>query len=73
VTEFSYCIPIKKEFNELLEYITKVPGVDGPTIFGLHPNADLTFRLNESQEMINVLLDTKPKESSEGSGLSRED
>jgi len=47
--------------------------VDGPTIFGLHPNADLTFRQKESQEMINVLLDTKPKESSESSGLSRED
>jgi len=50
-----------------------MPGNDTPTIFGLHPNADLTFRLKESLEMINTLVDTQPKEASGGGGLSRED
>lgn len=50
-----------------------MPEKDNPLIFGLHPNADLTFRLKESTEMINTLIDTQPKESSGGSGKSRED
>jgi dynein heavy chain len=50
-----------------------MPSNDGPQIFGLHPNADLTFRLKESIEMINVLVDTQPKEGGGGGGLSRED
>jgi dynein heavy chain len=56
-----------------MEYINKMPSNDGPPIFGLHPNADLTFRLQESTAMINVLLDTMPKESGGAGGLSRED
>lgn len=42
-------------------------------IFGLHPNADLTFRLKESQEMITTMVDIQPKESGGGSGKSREE
>jgi len=73
VTEFNYHIPDYLEHQRFVEYITKMPSNDGPPIFGLHPNADLTFRLKESLEMINVLVDTQPKEVGGGSGLSRED
>lgn len=73
VTEFNYHIPDASEHIRYLEYIDKMPPTDAPPIFGLHSNADLTFRLNESTEMINTLLDTQPKESSGGGGLSRED
>lgn len=50
-----------------------MPEKDNPLIFGLHPNADLTFRLKESTEMINTLIDTQPKEAGAGSGKSKED
>ena len=50
-----------------------MPEKDSPIIFGLHPNADLTFRLKESVEMINTLVDTQPKEASSSGGKSRED
>jgi dynein heavy chain len=50
-----------------------MPPTDSPPIFGLHPNADLTFRQKESLEMINTLLDTQPKDSAGGSGKSREE
>jgi len=57
-----------------MEYIGKMPGNDTPAIFGLHPNADLTFRLKESSEMIDTLLDIQPKDSGGGgSGKSREE
>ena len=50
-----------------------MPEKDSPIIFGLHPNADLTFRLKESLEMINTLVDTQPKEASGSGGKSKED
>jgi dynein heavy chain len=74
VTEFNYHIPDYLEHLRFVEYIGKMPANDTPAIFGLNPNADLTFRLKESLEMITVLVDTQPKDSSGGgSGLSRED
>lgn len=42
-------------------------------IFGLNVSADLTFRLAESQSMINTLIDTMPKEAGGGSGRTKED
>lgn len=42
-------------------------------MFGLHVNADITFRLKESLEMINTIMDTRPKESNVGGGKTREE
>jgi len=56
-----------------MEYIDEMPGSDNPPIFGLHPNADLTFSLKESTEMLNTLLDTQPKDGGGGGGKSREE
>ena len=72
-TEFHYQIPDCSEHNKFIEYIQSMPDKDSPIIFGLHPNADLTFRLKESIEMINTLVDTQPKEASSSGGKSRED
>jgi dynein heavy chain len=73
ITEYSYHIPDFTEHTKYLEHINTLPEKDNPLIFGLNGNADLTYRLKESGEMINVLVDTMPKESSSGSGRSRED
>lgn len=42
-------------------------------MFGLHSNADLTFRLKESTEMINTIMETRPKDGGSGGGKSREE
>lgn len=56
-----------------MEHISTFPVKDSPIIFGLHPNADLTYRLNESIAMLTTLVDTQPKEASSAGGKSRED
>jgi dynein heavy chain, axonemal len=72
-TEFHYAIPDSSEHGKFMEAIGSMPVKDSPIIFGLHPNADLTYRLNESIAMLTTLIDTQPKEASGGSGKSRED
>jgi dynein heavy chain len=47
--------------------------IDNPEIFGLHPNADLNYRLKESMEMMNTIIETRPKDSSGGGGKTREE
>ena len=47
--------------------------MDQPEVFGLDSNADLTFRMKESVEMIFTIMDTRPKEASVGGGKTREE
>jgi dynein heavy chain len=68
-----YQIPDCTEHARFLEYIQTLPEKDNPLIFGLNPNADLTYRLKESTEMINTLVDTQPKEAAGSGGKSREE
>lgn len=44
-------------------------------MFYLHPNADLTFRENESMDMIDTLALTQPKEGGVvgGGGISKDE
>lgn len=73
IQEFNYIIPDFQEHNKFMEYIGTMPEKDNPLVFGLNGNADQAYRLKESVEMINTLLDTQPKDSSGGSGKSREE
>jgi dynein heavy chain len=55
-------------------YIKTMPEIDSPEIFGLHPNADLTFRVKEVNALFGTLGDTQPKGGGGGGdGMSRED
>ena len=48
----------------------RTPPVDSPLIFGLHPNADLTYRLKGAAEMIATIVETQPEDNGGGSGKS---
>jgi len=72
--DFDYIIPSCNESEEFQSYIRTYPSIDSPEIFGLHPNADLTFRKKEVDVLLETILDTQPKTSSDsGGGASRED
>jgi dynein heavy chain len=72
VTDFVYMVPDVLEHARFMDYINRMPGKDAPPIFGLHPNADLTFRKNESLAMINTLVERQPSDDAGGSGKSFE-
>jgi len=72
---FKYKIPANpnNEISKYRDYINDVPPIDNPEVFGLHTNADLTFRLKESLEMITTLSETRPKDTNSGGGQTREE
>mmetsp|Transcript_3612 Transcript_3612/g.4815 ORF Transcript_3612/g.4815 Transcript_3612/m.4815 type:complete len:1018 (+) Transcript_3612:3935-6988(+) len=73
LSEFPYLIPDFAEIQKYQEYIKSFPEKDSPVIFGLNVSADMTFRLNESQAMLNTLIDTMPKDAGGSSGRTKED
>ena len=71
--DFRYSIPDAMDVTVYRQYVTNFPEVDSPEIFGLHPNADITFRVKEVNGLLQTLDMTQPKTSGGGSGQSRED
>eukprot|EP00743_Colponemidia_sp_Colp-15_P005816 GILK01006251.1.p1 GENE.GILK01006251.1~~GILK01006251.1.p1 ORF type:complete len:1675 (+),score=351.95 GILK01006251.1:567-5027(+) len=68
-----YSVPDKARIEDYRSYIEALPLVDTPEIMGLHPNADITYRQNESAKVLSVILSIQPKESGGSGGETRED
>ncbi|XP_030612273.1 dynein heavy chain 5, axonemal [Archocentrus centrarchus] len=68
-----YSIPAKaKTVQEVLQHIETLPLVDSPEVFGLHPNADITYQTNLANETLNTIINIQPKDSGGGAGETRE-
>ncbi|XP_055849438.1 dynein axonemal heavy chain 8 [Episyrphus balteatus] len=65
---FSY-----KTKEEYLEAIDTMKTVDPPQVYGFHSNADITFQTNATKSILDTIISIQPKESSAGSGETRED
>ncbi|KAG2840968.1 Dynein heavy chain 8, axonemal [Phytophthora cactorum] len=68
---FNYCLPDSSmaEIEEYQRYIAGFPSVDSPEVFGLHPNADLTYRVKEVSALLGTIVDTQPTDA-ESSGTT---
>ncbi len=58
--------------QEYMEYVRSLPINSNPEIFGLHDNANITFAMNETYQLLSGILKLQPKSTS-GAGSSRED
>ena len=56
-----------------LQAIEDLPGEESPEVFGLHANADLTFRTLQARDRLQLFRDTRPAQMSRKAGASRED
>ncbi|XP_072165822.1 dynein axonemal heavy chain 8-like [Diadema setosum] len=67
-----YTIPKCKTVHEYMDVIETLPLTDSPEVFGLHPNADITYQSNTSKEVLDTILNIQPKDTGGGSGETRE-
>uniref|UniRef100_A0A8D0EUF3 Uncharacterized protein n=1 Tax=Strix occidentalis caurina TaxID=311401 RepID=A0A8D0EUF3_STROC len=67
-----YVIPKGKTVEDYLQYIEQLPVIDTPEVFGLHPNADITYQTNLANETLSTIVSIQPKDSSTGGGETRE-
>jgi dynein heavy chain len=73
VSDYNYKIPEGLEIQQYKDAIDTCPAVDSPLIFGLHTNADLTYRLKEASEMIATIVETQPKEAGGAGGKTMDE
>ncbi|KAM9416983.1 dynein axonemal heavy chain 5 isoform 1-T1 [Salvelinus alpinus] len=67
-----YTIPKAKNVPDYLLHIDTLPLVDSPEVFGLHPNADITYQTNMANEILSTIINIQPKDSGGGGGETRE-
>ncbi|KAJ8971587.1 hypothetical protein NQ317_002870 [Molorchus minor] len=60
-------------FADYIEYIKTLPINDDPVVFGLHPNADITFAQSQTYLCLSALLKLQPKQVGGSAGESQED
>ncbi|KAF5281562.1 hypothetical protein FQA39_LY05097 [Lamprigera yunnana] len=63
------------KFKQLADYfvaLEEMSPTDPPQVYGLHPNADITYQTNVTTSMLYTIMSIQPKESSGGAGESRE-
>jgi dynein heavy chain len=68
----TYYVPTDGNIEHYLEYIENLPFEDGPEVFGLHANANITSAINETNMMLGEALSLQPKEAG-GAGMSWDD
>ena len=59
-TKISYKVPTGSDIDGYRKAIEELPGQESPGIFGMHANADLTFRSLQVQAGVQLILDTQP-------------
>eukprot|EP00956_Cyclotella_meneghiniana_P009264 scaffold12733_cov74-Cyclotella_meneghiniana.AAC.6 len=71
--DFQYTVESFTDHGDFRKYIEQFPENDSPEIFGLHPNADLTYCVKEATSLFKTLGETQPKGGGGDGGVSRED
>ncbi|XP_071825285.1 dynein axonemal heavy chain 6-like isoform X2 [Apostichopus japonicus] len=67
-----YC-PDMDTLAEYRQYIEDLPIIDEPEIFAMHNNANITFQRQETQTLVNTILEVQPRMASGGSGKTSDE
>jgi len=69
----NYYAPQLSSLQEYKAFIDKLPSADEPEVFGMHENANLSFKLNESAKILSIILDIQPRVTVAAGGMSGDD
>jgi len=57
----TYYTPPVGSFQDLMSYFEQLPMIDNPEVFGMHDNANITFQLQETQSIYDMVLSLQPR------------
>eukprot|EP00163_Fabomonas_tropica_P009439 TRINITY_DN1923_c0_g1_i1.p1 TRINITY_DN1923_c0_g1~~TRINITY_DN1923_c0_g1_i1.p1 ORF type:complete len:2652 (-),score=902.80 TRINITY_DN1923_c0_g1_i1:9-7298(-) len=56
-----YFAPPRGQLQEVRTFISELPLVEPPKIFGLHANADVTFQRAETKQLLDTIISVQPR------------
>uniref|UniRef100_A0A7S0GLB7 Dynein heavy chain n=1 Tax=Micromonas pusilla TaxID=38833 RepID=A0A7S0GLB7_MICPS len=65
--------PSSLNHKQTMEYIAETFPTESPLAFGLHPNAEIGFKLREAESLCSSILSLQPRDGSGEEGSSVED
>jgi len=65
-----YFAPPDGKVDVYRDYVENLPINDGPEIFGLHDNANITFQAADSERVVETILGIQPRVAGAGGGLT---
>jgi len=71
--DFDYACPTTRGLADYAGSVESLPLTNSPSVFGLHPNAEISYFLGATKKMWKDLIDLQPRTGGSGSGGSRED
>lgn len=60
-TSGTYYAPSESDFPSYITYIESLPLNEGPEVFGLHQNANISFALSETNSILSAALSLQPR------------
>ena len=69
----NYKVPQGSDIQQFRSHVDQMSLVDPPEMFGLHSNADITFRTNETNRALSTIIDIQPKEAAGSGGMTTEE
>jgi dynein heavy chain len=68
-----YYAPPEGDLQSFREYINDLPLTEAPEVFGMHPNADITFQMQETRKMMECVVSIQPRATTAEGGQSPDD
>lgn len=65
-----FASPPNVSHTKLLEYIVETMGPESPVMFGMHPNAEIGFRTDQSDTLLGSVFELQPRTSGGAGGSS---
>jgi dynein heavy chain len=71
---YRYSIPLGDEIAKHREFIRETfPDTDPPDVFGMHANADITYRSIQTLDILATIMEIQPRGGGDTGGVSRTD
>ena len=69
----TYTVPDMGPLQAFKDYISNLPLVDAPEVFGLHENANITFQAQESEKIVQTILSIQPRMQTGNGGKTQDE
>ena len=66
----TYVTPAAETLGGFRDYVKSLPAAEEPEVFGMHDNANITFQMQESKKIMDVVLSIQPRVSSTTGGTT---